>query len=230
MNYIKCKFCNNLFDCDNINNHMNNCNPNWCEDYGLIYCYSCGKPYDKNSQLFTISQLNKQNYARCKQCIQENKLDKYARYNYNYKKLTSYTCEIMDKLSLNKQLEYYIEVCDEVKVFDLLKKGANPNYCRQMTIDNLNDRCVLLYDIDGLEKEEPDTEILQPKTPLRLCIFFLCNLLNTESDFQKLYNISKMLIEFGANRNDAFTYYRSLYGDKSDNNIWWKKIYDLITH
>lgn len=229
MNYIKCKFCNKLFDDNNINNHMNNCNPNWCEEYGLIYCYSCDKLYNKNSQLFSSSQLNKQNYARCKKCIQENKLDKYAKYNYNYKKLTSYTYEIINLLSLDKQLEYYIQAYDDVKVLDLLKKDANPNYCRQMTTNNLNDRCVLLYDVNGLEKKDCDTEFLQPITPLRSCIFFLCNLLNTESDFQKLYNISKTLIEFGANKKDAFTYYKSLYSDKSDNNIWWKKIYDLIT-
>jgi hypothetical protein len=227
MNYIKCKFCNELCNYNNMDEHMDNCNPNWNEEIGLISCYSCGELYSKNNKLFSSSQLNKQFLARCKDCVKSNKNNKYAKYVYNYKKLILYDDEIINILSLNKQLEYYIKQYDYMKVIELLKKGANPNYVRQMTINNLNEYNILLYNENGLEKEEIDIEFPQPKTPLRLCIFFLCNLCNTETDYQKLYEISKSLVNFGANKEDALYYYKLLYNDNYKNNLY-KKIYNLI--
>lgn len=227
MSYIKCKSCNLLIHCKN-NSHIDNCYPNWNDASGLIFCYSCGLLYSGNEGMFSSKQLNKERYARCKQCIQNNKTDKYAKYIHNYKKLSSYDEYTIHKLSLNKQLEYYVEQCNYDKVMETLNAGADPNYVRQMTINNQGERGVFIYDENGLEVPENDAEIIQPKSPLRLCMFFLCNMLNQEADYQTIYCIAKALIVFGANNMDALQYYKSLYGNNYGQNDLWKKIYELL--
>lgn len=226
MNYMKCKYCGKLYVDHDINDHMNNCYPNWNDITGLMSCFSCGKLYSENSSLFTKSQLNKQQLARCQLCIKNKITNKYAKYIHDYKNMLAN----MDNTSLNKQLEYYIihytEIFDIEHIRKLLNNGANPNYIRQASSNNLNEFNVLLYDRNGFEKEDVDN-YLQPITPLRLCVFFLSNCHNNEINYQQLYEIANLLVEFGSNKQDSYNYYKLLYGDIICNNLW-KPIYDLI--
>ena len=38
MNYMKCKYCGKLYVDHDINDHMNNCYPNWNDITGLMSC------------------------------------------------------------------------------------------------------------------------------------------------------------------------------------------------
>ena len=232
MDYTKCKYCNQLYEFNSINNHMDNCNPNYDINVGLLSCFSCNKPYNK--LYFSSSQLNKLYLARCKCCVENNNNKKYEKYMYNYTHFHQYNNEInneiIDVISLNKKLIHYINNLDDNKVNELLLMGANPNYILQMTKYNINDgKWVLIYNNDNTEKETNDNNIMQPINPLRLCIFYLSNLLNSQDDYKKIYNIVCLLIKFGANKNDALNYYRDLYNNKcNEKNIFWKDIYNLL--
>ena len=90
---------------------------------------------------------------------------------------------------------------------------------------------ILLYDENGNEIKENDSECLQPKYPLRLCVFYISNSLHSENDLQNIYKIIVLLIQFGANKNDALMYFNYLYGNI--NNIEKEKtkyhtIYNLL--
>jgi hypothetical protein len=190
--YIICKYCGKLYLYED--NHINN-----CKDNNILLCYSCGQP---NKQ-FSLSQLKKENLARCMDCIDVNITHKYEKYKHLYE-----ITEFSENLNLNKQLEYYVNNLNFIKVKECLQKGANPNYCRQAYCIQANMQKVLLYNKDGSEIEEDDDNLPRPKTPLRLCIFFLSNVYLKEMD---IYCIFKLLIKFGANKLDAFTYYKKRY-------------------
>jgi len=193
--YVKCEYCNSLCKFNNINEHIKNCNLNWNDEVGLLACYSCNIPYDKS--LFTSSQVEKKEWlARCKECIKNNKTEKYIKFYYN---------------NIDDELHNAVSEHNEEKVLELLQKGANPNYIRQTWVRDEKYKWYRVYDANGNEIEEDDSEMIQPKTPLRLCIFMLCSCL-TKND-EKIYNIAKMLIEYGADKVEALSYFRRLYGN-----------------
>ena len=125
-----------------------------------------------------------------------NKTEKYIKFYYN---------------NIDDELHNAVSEHNEEKVLELLQKGANPNYIRQTWVRDEKYKWYRVYDANGNEIEEDDSKMIQPKTPLRLCIFMLCSCL-TEND-EKNYNIAKMLIEYGADKVEALSYFRRLYGN-----------------
>lgn len=222
MNFTKCKHCNELHEYSKIAEHMENCFPNWNKEIGLICCYSCELLYSENKMFFTSSQLSKEHLARCKNCIINN-ISKYAKYYYNYYPNCIKENELSN-VSLNKQLEYYVFESNWEKINTLLLQGANPNYKNQLIMSDPTNshKKILIYDINGLEKENND---YQPNTPLNICIFYLSNCVNTDADLENLYNIIKLLIKFGANKQDGLNFYKSRYGKINQEN---EKYYDEI--
>lgn len=213
--YIKCKYCSKL--CIYGSTHLSDCITNWNDDLGLTSCYSCGIDFEE--KIFSQSQLEKGYLARCKNCTNtnQNNIIKYEKFVHLYK---SSNCEKIvnkqhiNKQHINKQLIYHINKLNEKKIYELLKDGADPNYIIQMTIFNEKYEYIYLYDSDGNEiKENDNGKIIQPLNSLRLCIFRLCDCTITNESLTSLYNIAKLLIEHGADKNDGLIYYNHLYGN-----------------
>ncbi len=205
--YIKCKHCGII--CNLNSSHIEECIINWNDLDGIQSCYTCGK----SNSSYSKKQLELGFRARCINCVKKGYAEKYAPFIYCYKKLL-YDNIYLDKITLNKQLEYYVKELDVDKVKELLIKGANPNYHRQETVFlNTTDREVYLWTKDGEEIMQNEKEFLQPITPLRLCVFYLSNCLFTWNDIEKLYSIGKLLIEYGADKKDALLYFNDLYGE-----------------
>lgn len=218
--HCKCPYCNELLPYNDKKTHMDNCNPNWNEINGTLYCYSCGKlNTDKN--LFTSSQLNKEHLARCKECVTNNNYNKYVKYKYTIS--ASYinnTNLFYDNkmLKLNKELYSYASDFNYEKVLELLQQGANPNYVRQADIIEwieYTDICdkkyicpvgFYLYDENGNEISEKAS--YQPTTAFRSCIFSLSSVY---CNFNNIYKTAKLLLEFGADKEDALMYLDHLY-------------------
>ncbi len=215
--YIKCKYCGITNELNSF--HMKKCITNWDLNTGLKSCFSCGK----TDQTYSSKQLSLDHKARCTNCIKYNKNDQYAPFTHLYKKIL-FTETHIHLLDIDSQLEYYTQETNFDKVKQLLESGANPNYCRQKTISNITDNNVLVYTKDGNKVPESDKEIPQPKTPLRMCVFNLTNCFATRNDLERLIQITKLLIEYGADKSDALTYHQDIYNGK----VIDQQFYDLL--
>ncbi len=220
--YIKCKYCAQVCKLDS--DHVENCVINWNDSSGLKACFSCGNPNSSYSK----TQLELGFRARCINCVKNKIHSKYEPNIHLYKKLVGDSKNI-SMLNINKQLEYYVGEYNVEKVRELLIQGANPNYCRQASIYLNNfDRHVFIYDEFGNEIPESDNEFLQPINPLRLCIFYLSNMLNSYEDLKKIIEISKNLIKFGADKSDGLKYFRELYGNDVPSSKKFIEFYNIL--
>jgi hypothetical protein len=173
----------------------------------ILWCFGCGEPNKK----YSSSQIRKEDKARCYECVSGNKIHKYEPYDH----LCYYSYDNIQIANINKQLEYYTGMLDLVAIYKLLLAGANPNYKRQCVFRGNNMfKTYRLYNADGSESPEEDDE--QPTTPLKLCVFkFSCL---EEKDKFVIIEIAKLLIKFGANKEEAIAYYKMIYGIPDKNN------------
>lgn len=189
-----CRHCDSL--CSIIDH---TCYPNWDPiTEQLISCYSCGKGVADG--LFSNSQLQKEYLARCRDCVRDGITSKYVK-----------PCK---EVGLDKQLYNAVSSLDVQKVTECLKHGANPNYRCQKSIW-VEGRTYLLYDNSGNEIASDENDA--PITPMRSCLFSVSNVLNTEQDQANIRQIAQLLIEHGADLEDAAKF-NSRYGDTS---TWW---------
>lgn len=98
--YIICKYCAYIYN--NNDNHVNNCVNNYNKDEGVLYCYGCGE----NNKNYSGSQILKEDKARCKDCVRNNKTEKFGPYTHLYQptnkvelmhtdaQLLHYVCEL----------------------------------------------------------------------------------------------------------------------------------------
>jgi len=194
--YIKCKYCSGLIKYED--NHLCEQN-NYNETDGLQYCYSCGKKDTKYSK----TQLQKEEYARCLDCVKNAKFDRYEPYVHLYKSAWPESSE-----NKNKQLINCVSGIDYDAVSSLLKQGADPNYNVQ-EFKYIKGEYIYLYNEDGTEMPQYD----QPRTPLELCVFRMSDCLLTDEKRGTIVKIATLLIESGASRTqDALSLYESRYG------------------
>lgn len=217
--YIKCRYCAELFNYNNVHT----CKSIENYDEGIIYCYSCGK-YDCE---YSTSQIAKKEKARCKKCVSNNNFKKYAK--YDYLSIGTYHSEgqLYNINDLNYILTYNILNFNISGTNNILLKGVNVNHIRQDTFfcnkDLVN---YLWYNKDGTEKSEDNFE--QPNTPLKLCVFMISNNLLSEEDAEKLINISELLIKYGANKKEAYNYYISRYGKPLKSKKKFHNLFNLL--
>jgi hypothetical protein len=182
------------------------------EGEGAFWCYSCG---ETDFDHFSRKQLNKRMKAataRCKTCIANNVTDQYAPFEYLYR----YGWGVKGDFSLNKQLEDAVTSSNAEHVEALLKKGADPNYVRQLIAERKKYTNCYAYDEHG--NEIPSNPICengyeQPVTMLRLCVFAVSDSCISDKEHNELYRTAELLIRYGAkNAEDALYFYRHRYG------------------
>ncbi len=207
--YIKCKYCSGIYNYNN--NHVFNCNKQ-------EYCYSCG---EKNKN-YSNSQLTKENKARCTDCVLNKNIHKFAPYLHLYEK----SCRV-DLMHINAQLIYYVWNLNLQQINKLLQQNANPNYNRQdIFFDNNEYKYLYWYNEDGTEKMEDDDD--QPTNPLKLCVFMLSNCLFTTKEKHIIIKIAELLIEYGANTEDAIAFFERRYGIVVKNDDNFNTFYKLL--
>mmetsp|Transcript_44487 Transcript_44487/g.69571 ORF Transcript_44487/g.69571 Transcript_44487/m.69571 type:complete len:109 (+) Transcript_44487:252-578(+) len=67
-----------------------------------------------------------------------------------------------------------------------------------------------LYREDG--HELPEEDVVQPTTPLKLCVFRFSDCLLSNEQRLSLLSIAGLLIEHGADKESALQYYEDRYG------------------
>jgi hypothetical protein len=183
--YIQCRHCVQMILLDD-DDHQ--CFPNYnSATEEILYCYSCGKV----GQQYTNSQRNKNELARCVNCVGSNITEQYV--------------AISRPNSIDKQLQAEVNQMEpsKNKCKDLLERGANPNYIYQRNVQ-IRGVWYDLYDGDFNEIPETDSLRLTPEEQHRLlnfkqtCIFSLSNCLLTNVQMANLNDILKMLIQYGA--------------------------------
>lgn len=214
--YIRCRYCSELY---NYNND-HKCIDNYKEDK-IIYCYRCG---EKNKE-YSNTQLLKKEKARCKTCILYGEKTRYAPYSYLYEGKHD---DVLDLMHINKKLIYYITNLDLQKVNELLKDdNINPNYMRQDNFfDTKEHRWACWYNKDGSEK--PETNPLNPITPLKLCVFILSNGLFSKAEKLIIVEIAKSLINAGAIVDDSIDYFIDRYKEKPYHDDVFDSFYELL--
>ena len=215
--YIKCPYCSNVFNYDE--NHPPTCTSNYCNEQ-ILWCFGCGESNKKYSN----SQLKKEDKARCYECVLGNKIDKYQLYDYlcyNYS-------DKIQNININRQLKHYIGALNLDATYELLLAGANPNYKRQQVFQPNSFYCYLLYNADGTECTEEDDE--QPTTPLKLAVFRFSDCCLEEKDKFVIIEIAKLLIRFGANKEEARKYYEMRYGIPNKYEGLWFTLYMVLSN
>jgi hypothetical protein len=207
--YFKCTYCKSIFPSNDEKNHT--CHPNFDKDVGILFCYSCGD----SSGNYTQSQLNKDDKARCKKCVNINNFHRYSQYDHIIDFDESLNESVGD-LDL-EQTRYLLEKCN-----------ANANCPRQKTICISPMKYVSCYNSDG--SKILDINSYQPTTPLKLCIFKMSDCTLTLNDQQRIVNIAQLLIAYGAtNFHDAIEYFESRYGKRiCDELCPYYKLYSLF--
>ena len=98
----------------------------------------------------------------------------------------------------------------------LLNAGANPNCARQkdayyksmyIKLYTLDEHPILQYDID------------QPTTPLKLVVFRISDCMLKDIDLVQFKKIAKLLINAGANVDEAILYIHHRYGTECTNSV-----------
>lgn len=193
--YIICQYCGKFTPLQS--NHIDECKlneSNYDKDNDLILsCFSCGV----NNGSYTKSQLAKKHLARCTNCVNMKNTEKHMSFEYESKYGYGH---------VNKYMEKAIEDMNYDKVKELLINGADPNYIRQHSYYcNENNKHYAIYDMNGAEIQEIIiNNIQQPSTPLKLCIFKLSDCRLNDEDMKTLINIANLLLNYGANNEDAF--------------------------
>lgn len=143
-------------------------------------CYSCGKI----GQHYTNSQRNKNEFARCKNCVCSGNTRRY---------------EIPAPKSIHKQLEAEINRMEpsKNKCEELLELGANPNYQYQRKVD-IGGTWYDLYDGEGNEIPETGARHSQNDNYKQTCIFSMSNCMLTDTNRDELNDILLLLIRYGA--------------------------------
>lgn len=100
---------------------------------------------------------------------------------------------------------------EEVKA--LLAKGADPNY-KWLFKRFIRGQLRVMYDSQGNPIRDRDP--IQPFSPLRMIIFRYSYLGRPNS----LFEIAKLLVEAGAQKEDALTYYENTYGSDHDDVLY----------
>jgi len=162
-----------------------------------IECYTCGK----KGNIFTNSQMKK-SIIRCIDCVSKNVKERFQKYH----KIPTINDELHDAVS-NHDLE---------NVKKLLSKGANPNHVRHNYIYYKN-KNVYTYFSDGTE--EPDDSLNQPTTPLKLVVFRICDCTLNDNDIDEFAQIAKVLLEAGADKNQAMIYAKYIGCDDFFNSL-----------
>lgn len=198
---------------------MNNYNE---QEDKIIYCYSCGE----KDKIYSSTQISKKEKARCKDCVLNEIKTRHAHYMY--------LCEgdhigMLDLMHTNKKLIYYIENMDLQKVNELLQKdNINPNYMRQDYFFDIK-KGIWLRWYNEDDNEKPDTDPIQPNTPLKLCIFTQSNILFSITEKHIIIEIAKSLISVGAIVDDhVINYFTDRYGEKPYNHIIFETFYELL--
>ena len=210
--YIRCPYCSNLFNYNE--NHPMTCTSNY-QDGKILWCFGCGE----SNKEYSSSQTQKEDKARCTECVSGNKIHKYEPYDYLY--YSNYNNNIQN-ININKQLEHSVGCLELDITNELLMAGANPNYKRQLTF-----RPYLLYNADGTECPEEDDE--QPTTSLKLCVFRFSDCCLEEKDKIVIIEIAKLLIRFGANKEEAIAYYKMRYGIPDKTNDLFHTLYMALS-
>jgi hypothetical protein len=222
--YYKCAYCAQLFNL--FDDHILNCITNYDKDLDkVLSCYSCG---NENINEFSKSQLNKRENARCNECVNNGNNLKYAKYDYLYWSHynTKYKYKHIDDelycIIFNKEISE--ETLNLMK--KLLNDGGNPNYDRQDTY--YHERCehIYLYNEDGTEF--PETTYFQPTSSLKSCIFSFSDCLKSDDDRNLLIKYAKLLIEYGANKENGKKIYEDRYGIPEQQNQPWYSLYSLL--
>jgi hypothetical protein len=210
--YFKCKYCSLLHHFIDLNNHNDNCINNFDNGKGILSCYSCG---NENGD-YSSSQLNsKGSYARCKDCVLNNKVDKYEKYGHLYG-LFMNPNEIKFK-HINDHLNYSVNTLNINNVKQLLDQDADPNYIRQDSFKHGSVN-VNWYLNDGTEK--PEIDETQPTTPLKLCVFRISDCMLTDENSQAIVEIAKVLIQNNATKIEALEYFKYRYGVREEDELY----------
>lgn len=183
--HIKCPHCSQLIS---FKENKHGCFKNYdFVNEQILFCYSCGNSNKK----YSTSQKNKNEYARCVDCVLTNYTKQFEICN----------TKIIESLEINKLLEESVSSINLQECEKLLKDGANSNYKRHLRISSF-----FIYDSYG--NEIHDT-INQPSNLIQLCIFRLSDCMLTNIEVNNLLLIYKLLIAFGAyvtqNDVDFFT-------------------------
>ena len=191
--YIKCPHCSQLISFSEI---KHGCFKNYdFVNEQILFCYSCGNDNKK----YSTAQKNKNEYARCVDCVLRNYTKQFEICN----------TEIIKKQEINKLLNESVCNINLQECEKLLKNGANPNYKRHLQISSF-----FIYDSCG--NEIHDT-INQPSNLIQLCILRLSDCMLTNIEVKNLLLICELLIAFGAyvTQNDV-DYFTQRYGTPCD--------------
>jgi hypothetical protein len=173
-----------------------------------IKCYTCGGSDVSN---FTKSQVKKYiTKTICNTCIDHGIVGRYAPY-------------VLDIETIDEQLFKAISDVNIEKVKELLSNGANPNCMRQETIRHPYTTHypfgrtwfkIWLHDkITGETRSAPEYDPygVQATTPLKMVSFVYCG--RNDAEKAEIRNITKILIEAGADVSTAITYH-NWYSDE----------------
>ena len=201
--YLRCVYCGQFYPMESPSDQglRHDQYPNRCPvipltDDDSSPCYSC------NSSTNLISQSQRSRYgwkARCKKCIDSHIVTRFEHFPYDN--------DIIELLH-DSVGRAHIQSTGK-----LLRKGADPNGKRQLTMyDELSSRGVRVWNADG--SPYPDTEIDQPTTPLKLVVFRISDCLLEDADLERFRSVAKLLINAGADRNEAISFAKHRYGEE----------------
>lgn len=204
--YIKCAKCAGLYNYKD--NHYEKCT---IDEYFVNYkdginicCYICGK----EDVRYSSYELENPECARCVNC----EADCRTKRTYKYDYLWSAHTNQVHKLSLDRQLMYYVRKWNLLKMREILEKGANPNFeFRQDYYRGHGHFYLLYYNADGTEMNTSGENNLINQSPLRHCIeeFRFCD---SDDQRNKIIEMAKLLIEFGANVIEEKIFFESYLG------------------
>ena len=120
----------------------------------------------------------------------------------------------MKKQELNELLMNSVQYRNTTKAEQLLKSGANPNYCFPPEKYN------------GMADYQH-----QPYSPLRLVVFIISDCMLDDNELEKCYEIASLLIKFGADAVSALELAELRYGNKQNwvaDNTPYSKVLHLV--
>jgi hypothetical protein len=171
-----------------------------------ICCYACGR----QDVEYSDASLEKKELAVCKRCEKNCRTKKYFKYEY----LWSYNTHQVHKLSIDRQLVFYVREFNINKIKELLKKGANANYIhKQDTIRNYGYHYILLYNNDGSSMNENNNNLTDTNL-LEHCIteFRWTYDVDDEQLCNKIIKSAKLLLDHGANKKTGKDFFESYLG------------------